>query len=194
MASNQVKSSPPADIPNEPFILAVSTLEVRKNYLLLYYTYKLACQQRTVLPPLVICGRKGWMSEETRTLLTKDSEIKDKITILNPSDAELEWLYANCLLTVFPSFLEGWGLPIAEALAHGKCCVSSNTSSMPEVGGSLVTYVSPYDAAQTLQALRTLSDDKHRGSLEQKIKTTYKPWTWDKTFAQLMEALDLLPD
>jgi len=57
----------------------------------------------------------------------------------NPSDEELAYLYKNSLFTVFPSYYEGWGLPIGESLWFGKPVVASNTSSMREVGGMLST-------------------------------------------------------
>lgn len=165
-----------------PFILAVSTIEVRKNYNALYYIYKLAHEQSIELPSLIISGRKGWMSEETWVLLTKDPDVNQKILITQADDEELEWLYQNCLFTVFPSFYEGWGLPIAESLAHGKCCVSSNTSSMLEVGDDLVAYVSPYDPAAMLGAIRTLLDDTVRSRSEDDIKKRYHTRTWEDSY------------
>ena len=131
------------------------------------------------------------MAEETYTLLTTDPEISKKITLLQGlSDNELAWLYKNCKFTVFPSFYEGWGLPIAEALSYGKCCISSNTSSMPEVGGELVEYVSPYDVAGMMAAIQHLNeDDAYRRRLESKIKSQYKPRSWSDTFEQLLSTL-----
>lgn len=178
-----------ATLPDD-FILAVSTLEIRKNYLLMYYAYKQAARQNITMPHLVIVGRKGWMAEETYSLLTKDPDVRDSVTILSGvTDEELEWLYQNCAFTVFPSLYEGWGLPIAESLIHGKCCISSDTSSMPEVGGELVRYVSPYDAAGMVQAIQDLSDIKVRHKAEARIRTGYKPVTWRDTYDSFLNEL-----
>lgn len=183
---NLVSKKPAKEVP-EKYILSVSTIEVRKNYLAFYYVYNLAFQKDIDLPGLVIVGRKGWMAEETYSLLTQDPKINKKITILNSRDDELEWLYQHCMFTVFPSFYEGWGLPIAESLAHGKCCISSNASSMPEVGGNLVSYVSPYDPAELLDEIVHLSDKKVRSPIEQKIADEYRVVTWEDTFKQFRD-------
>jgi len=189
---SDIKSVSPQkpDAIKEPFLLAVSTVEVRKNYVSLYYAYKLAAEQVVDLPNLVIIGRKGWMAEETYALMTKDAEINGKISIFsNVNDHELEWLYQNCLFTVFPSFYEGWGLPIAESLAHGKCCVSSNTSSMPEAGGELVSYASPYSPSEFLEKIVDLLDDKYREAMEKKIKSKHVAVTWHETADQLRDSI-----
>lgn len=170
-----------------PFILAVSTIEVRKNYTALYYAYKLAQQQGISLPHLVIVGRKGWMAEEVYALLTKDTDLTDAIRIMQDvSDEQLYWLYDHCLFTLFPSFYEGWGLPVSESLAHGKCCISSNTSSMPEVGGELALYVSPYNPAEMLASIQTLLDESFRHEREADIRARYQVHTWQQTFSDFM--------
>ena len=61
------------------------------------------------------------------------------------SDGELMWLYHKAMAFAFTSFYEGFGLPVLEALAEGCPVISSNTSSMPEVGGDAVEYCDPYD-------------------------------------------------
>lgn len=179
-------TAPARKVPS-PFILAVSTIEVRKNYLALYYAYKLAAQQGVELPHLVIVGRKGWMAEETYSLLTQDTEIKGKITVLErTSDAELAWLYQHCQFTVFPSLYEGWGLPIAESLAHGKACISSDASSMPEVGGSLVSYVSPYDPGAWLRHIHELMvNEPMRRAQEASIKLGYNARSWNDAYTDM---------
>ena len=144
------------------------------------------------MPKLIIVGKKGWMAEEVYALLTKDTDIKSQVTIMHGvSDEELEWLYRNCTFTVFPSFYEGWGLPIAESLSHGKCCISSNTSSMPEVGKELVTYVSPYDIGSILEEIVRLADKNIRTQMEQKIKDGYVATTWEDTFSELKSWLTI---
>ena len=64
------------------------------------------------------------------------------------TDVELALLYRKCLLTMFPSLAEGWGLPVGESLAYGKICIASRAGAIPEVGGELVDYVDPYDASR----------------------------------------------
>jgi glycosyltransferase involved in cell wall biosynthesis len=174
----RVDSKPDTPLPSS-FILSVSTIEIRKNYMEFFYAYKLAHQKGIELPHLVIAGRKGWMAEEVFTLLTEDVDIKDRITVLQgPPDSQLAWLYRHCLFTVTPAFYEGWGLTVAEAFSFGKACISSNTSSMPEVGKDLALYVSPYDPAQLMATIVRLMDLKERRSWEARIRAGYKQRTW----------------
>ncbi len=165
----------------EPFVLAVGTIEIRKNYTVLYYAYKLAKERNIAMPHLVIAGKKGWMAEEAYALLCKDNDIKAEISILlGPSDQELTWLYDHCLFTVFPSFYEGWGLPVAESFVHGKACVSSNASSLPEVGGDLAVYASPYDPGAFMHAMAKMAADKaYLQGIEANIKHSYRVRTWE---------------
>ncbi len=190
LTNGQRTLSPKINIPKE-FILSVSTIEIRKNYLLFYYVYNLAFQKGIKLPHLVIVGRKGWMAEEAFTLLTEDPKINKNITICTSiKDTELAWLYQNCLYTVFPSFYEGWGLPVAESLNYGKCCISSDTSSMTEVGKEFCIYASPYDPSAFLEQMLRLTDGKLRSQLEADIRDKYKPTSWRDTFDQLTKIIN----
>jgi glycosyltransferase involved in cell wall biosynthesis len=61
------------------------------------------------------------------------------------TDEELAHLYASCLFTIFPSFVEGWGLPVQESIAFGRPCLASSATSVPEAGLDLATYFDPYN-------------------------------------------------
>ncbi|MGB6657128.1 MAG: glycosyltransferase, partial [Methylovirgula sp.] len=87
-----------------------------------------------------------------------------------PSDAALGWLYSACLFTIFPSLLEGWGLPVGESLWFGKSCAASKTSPIPAVGGDLCVYFDPHDPAAIKAAVRRLRDPDVRRSFEKKIE------------------------
>jgi glycosyltransferase involved in cell wall biosynthesis len=169
---------------NNDFILCVGTFEIRKNHTLLYYAYRLAAQKGVDLPKLIIAGRKGWLSETPYFLIKNDPEIQDKISIIDPpSDTELELLYKNCLFTVMPSYYEGWGLPIAESLNYGKLCLVSNTSSMPEVGGKLCEYFSPYDPDELMKLIdKYYSSKKLLAQKNTEIINNFAPTTWHESF------------
>jgi len=167
------------------FALCVGTIEARKNHTLLYYTYKQAAAKGIELPHLVIVGRKGWRAENVFDLLSTDPDVRGKITILeNASDEELSWLYSNCLFTVYPSFYEGWGLPIAESMYYGVPCLASNTSSMPEVAGSLVSYFDPTSPDMLLKEIVTLSEVKNLKAATLKVKQ-YKMTSWADSYNQV---------
>lgn len=188
-ATNAVK---PAGIEGD-FILSVGTVEARKNHMLLYYSYKQLISHKQDIPKLIIVGKRGWLSSDFQYTIEHDDEVKGKIVILDKiTDSELRWFYENCLFTVFPSFYEGWGLPVAESLNYGKVTLSSETSSMTEVGGNFADYFSPYSTDQLSDLIKRYMNKNIRSVREDYIKLNYKPTKWaDSTevFANKIESI-----
>ena len=173
------------------FILSVGTIELRKNYDLIYETYQIAIIMNMKLPPIIIVGGRGRLTNDLLYKIDNDPKLKKLIIIKNDvSDQELNYLYKNCLFTVYPSIYEGWGLPIAESLAYSKFCLASETSSMPEIGGKLLEYFNPYDPKQLLDLMIKYLDLKTRNIAEENIKNNYKITTWDDTTKQLFEIIN----
>lgn len=166
---------------DKEYILCVGTVEARKNHTLLYYAYKQAKSKSIPLPKVLIAGRRGWKTDDIFDIIKSDPEVKDSLVFLEGvSDEELSWLYKNCLFTIYPSFYEGWGLPIAESIAYQKVCISSNTSSMPEVAGDLIDYFNPASSDECLESIVRMLDKKYLEQAKKRI-AKYKPTTWDDT-------------
>jgi hypothetical protein len=170
------------------FILSVGTIEARKNYQLLYYTYKSLAHSKISLPKIVIVGKRGWLTADLQYMIEHDQDTKAAIKILdNTTDSELRWLYENCLFTVFPSFYEGWGLPVAESLLYGKVSLSSSTSSMPEVGAACADYFSPYSITELAKLITTYQNEDIRIKREKYIVSNFKLVLWDDASVQFAE-------
>lgn len=190
----------PADLPDlagRPFVLSVSTIQARKNFDLLYRLWqRFSAEGRTEHPHLVIVGRPGFGSTDLLHLMRNDPAIAGTVTLIHgASDAELAWLYANCLFTLYPSWYEGWGLPLSESLAHGKTFIASDTSSLPEAGQGLGVHVDPYDLVSWQgEVLRLTRDGEARAELEQRIQAERKLSTWSDCASQIAEALNRLMD
>jgi glycosyltransferase involved in cell wall biosynthesis len=171
------------------YLVCVGTFEVRKNHALLYYTYKLAHEKNIELPPIVIVGRRAWLSDDLYEVMTHDPQTKAKFIFLHDAtDEELAWLYQHCQFSVYPSFYEGWGLPIGESLAYGVPCLASKTSSMPEVGGDLVTYFSPASTDECLRAITTMLQPGCIDEAKRRLNQ-YEPARWDDTFQSVRSRL-----
>ena len=170
-----------AGIINGEFVLCAGTIEVRKNPIYLFHIWKLMVQSgRVNIPTLVFAGRKGWLVRDFIEQLEACNYLGGRIVILpNVTDVELDLLYRRCLLTMFPSFAEGWGLPVGESLAYGKVTLCAATSGIAEVAGEFADYLDPYNARSGLQQLlRYLDDPETRRRREGEIATRFKPRSW----------------
>ncbi len=106
---------------------------------------------------LVITDRRG--ADQVHD--THIRPIASHVRLLDrPTDRELSSLYSAAAFTVFPSLYEGWGLPVGESLWHGTPCITSNASSLPEVGGPLCDYVDPTSVDSIASAVERFAGDR----------------------------------
>ena len=175
-----------------PYVLFVSTIEIRKNHMLLVRVWKrlIARHGEAAVPALVFVGARGWLVKQLWAELAATRYLDGKVRIMSGlSDAELELCYRYCLLTAYPSFVEGWGLPVAESLLYGKLCIASNRSSLPEVGGPLADYFDPDDEESALAVFeRAIFDRAYRESREAQIRRDYQAPSWVRCAETLLHA------
>jgi glycosyltransferase involved in cell wall biosynthesis len=176
------------------YVLLVSTIELRKNHRLLIRVWQRLLERHgaNLVPNLIFAGKIGWLVDDLLAELEASGYLNGKIILLRSlSDAELQQAYRSCLFTVFPSLCEGWGLPIAESLAHGKFCVASNHTSIPEAGGNLIDYFDPLDEDDALAKIeRPLIDPGYLAAREAQLRAEYRPRTWADCVHALIGALD----
>lgn len=183
----------PMESSPRPLVLYVSTIEPRKNHLFLIEIWRrlIARHGRDLVPDLVCVG---WFSDPD-SQLRKDvlsADLDGKLRVLTDlSDEALTAIYRQCLFTVYPSLCEGWGLPVAESLTHGKLCVASDATSLPEVGGRLVDYFDPADIEDALAKIeRPLLDPAYLAARERRVRDAYVPASWSDCARWLVEMLD----
>jgi glycosyltransferase involved in cell wall biosynthesis len=176
------------------YVLFVSTIEVRKNHRLLVRVWQRLLERHgaNLVPNLVFVGKVGWLVDGLLADLEASGYLNGKVILLpSLSDAELQQTYRSCLFTVFPSLCEGWGLPIVESLAHGKFCVASNHTSIPEAGGDLIDYFDPLNEDDALAKIeRPLIDPGYLAAREAQLRAEYRPRTWADCVHALIGALD----
>jgi glycosyltransferase involved in cell wall biosynthesis len=142
------------------FFLSVGTIEPRKNLSRLVAAYAGYATSSQDPLPLVLVGGSGWLMEgfdrEIRSL-----EIARRIIRLGyVDDRALQWLYQNCRAFLYPSLLEGFGLPVVEALSQGAAVLTSNRSSLPEVAGDAALLVDPTSTEALHHALGRLATEE----------------------------------
>lgn len=169
-AAFPVAPEPTPLVPDEPYVLCVSTLEARKNHALLLHAWLTLLRRHgaAVMPRLVLVGREGFGAEAALRLLRHAPELRERVSWLRDvGDGALAALYARSLFTVFNSFHEGWGLPVTEALAHGKLVIAPDHTSLREAGGRAAIYVASQSEPELTEAIwALLRDPGHRAALE----------------------------
>ena len=140
-----------------PYALTIGDLQPRKNHLGLIRAFEEAIRAHPELPHrLLITGKDTWYSPEIRAAAAK-SAVSSRIHFTGFADNDdLPALYGGCDLFVFPSFYEGFGLPILEAMACGRAVACSNTSAMPEVADSAALLFNPASIPDMTRAMLDL--------------------------------------
>ncbi|MFZ2114245.1 MAG: glycosyltransferase family 1 protein [Solirubrobacteraceae bacterium] len=178
-----------ATLPAAGFVLAVGTLEPRKNLPRLVQAYRRLDRRLQEQHPLVVVGALGW---ETGTTLDALRSLGSRCTMLgHVSDAALAELYRRCAVFCYPSLGEGFGLPVLEAMAAGAAVLTSNLSSLPEVGGDAVDYVDPRDVAAIAAELeRLLASPTDRAELGARALARSREFTWARFAERTLAVLE----
>jgi glycosyltransferase involved in cell wall biosynthesis len=179
-----------ATLPAPGFVLSVGTLEPRKNLPRLVAAFRGLDEGLRRSHPLVVVGAMGWQTGETLQALRS---LGDGCVMLGHiSDAALAELYRRCAVFCYPSLGEGFGLPVLEAMAAGAAVLTSNTSSLPEVGGDAVAYVAPHDVAGIRREIAALLDSpERRAELGERARERARQFSWERFAETTLETLEL---
>jgi glycosyltransferase involved in cell wall biosynthesis len=180
--------------PAGSYALIVSMIEARKNHALLFRVWRRMLNEMPSdrVPTLVFAGHVGWLVDDLMHQIANTGYLDGKLMLIeDPSDSEITALYQGCLFTLFPSFFEGWGLPVTESLSFGKPCLISNRTSLPEAGGSLARYFDPDNLHDAYAVVRNAVED--RDGLKQweaRVRQEFKPVPWSATVDALLVGLE----
>ncbi len=175
------------------FWLSVGSLEPRKNLGGLLDALEEYARQTDRPKPLWIAGGSGWKNEEINAridMLTGRGLVRRLGYV---PDSQLQQLYREAHALVFPSWYEGFGLPVLEAMRQGCPVICSDTSSLPEVGGEAVRYVQPGNPGSIAEAMLQLDRDAVcRSGLIQRGLTQAGRFSWEQTAKQTLAFYDQL--
>jgi glycosyltransferase involved in cell wall biosynthesis len=177
------------------YLLYAGTIEPRKNVEGVLDAWLALRELDPATPPLVLAGGYGWRS---RPLMRRIEAVtradaaagRDRgLTALGRVEEDhLARLYRAATLFIYPSFYEGFGMPVAEAMASGVPVVTSDRSSLPEVAGEAALQVRPEDPAQIAGAIRKLLQDPALAAdLAQKGLARARTFRWEKAAAEMEE-------
>ncbi len=176
-------------IGEQPFILGLSTLQPRKNFVRLIEAFHAARQTAKLPHKLVIGGGKGWLYD---TVFARVQELGLTKHVLLPgfiADVDLPALYNAAEIFAFPSLYEGFGLPILEAQACGTPVLTADNSCLPEAGGAGALYVKAEAVDSITEGIIKLAQD---ANLRQQLRTigltNAAQFTWQRSAEQLLQA------
>lgn len=170
------------------YLLAVGTLEPRKNYAMLLQAFR-QIRDATDLN-LVIVGKTGWLADELLQNLHSGPDFGTRIHHLSAvDDQQLDALYRSAWLTVVPSLYEGYGLPLSEALNRGCPTISSNAGSLEEVGGDSVRFFNPETTDELTDIIRELDNNADSYASLKSAANQYSPTRWSDTVLDITAGL-----
>lgn len=182
----------PIDI---PYFVCVGTIEPRKNHLLLLNLWRRMVERRRegeVIPKLVLIGRRGWENENVLDMLDRCPALSGHvIEASRMPDGDVEDLIAGARALLLPSFAEGYGMPVAEALAMAVPVLCSDLSAHREVGGGTPEYLDPLDGPAWLAAIEDYaSESSVRRRLQQQRMRRWRAPNWEDHLEIVLAACD----
>ena len=172
------------------YALFVSTIEPRKNHRLLLSVWRELIANHVVEDgafKLVFVGRRGWMNDEVQSQLDSGALAGSVMHIEHVDDRELAVLYANAAFCVYPSRYEGFGLPVVEAVAHGKAVIASDGGALAELVGDVAPCLSPDDAQGWYRQMADwIQFPEHRKAAATRIAGGLRLHTWSDVAAEMI--------
>ena len=171
---SQIESIPVKGLDHE-FFLFVGSSDPAKNFKLLHESYQEAGARGVLLPKTVLVGTRNFGEGDNR-----DSG-KNLIELGGVSDGQLKWLYEKCLAFLFPSYYEGFGLPVLEAMSCSAPVICGRVCSLPEVAGDAACY-SELNAVAYFKAMQRLYlDADYRKQLVERGRLHMNAYDWQDT-------------
>ncbi len=191
--------APRAERPlSDPYFVVLGTIEARKNHLLLLQIWRSWIESAGAdvpLPKLVLIGRRGWECEQVVDLLERSLLLQGQVLELGRcSDLDLATWLAHAQALLFPSFAEGFGLPLAEALSMRTPVIASDLAAFREAAGDIPEYLHPLDGMAWWSVLRDYATNGPRRQAQLRRLSTFQPGQWADHFALVDDFLESLRD
>jgi glycosyltransferase involved in cell wall biosynthesis len=178
---------PDPDLAGSKYFIVTGAIDPRKNHLLLLNVWRdLVRQHGENAPKLVLAGPRWRTSDTVTDMLERCASIRSHVhEVAGLSTPGLRRLLAGARALLMPSFAEGFGLPIVEALALGTPVIASDLTAHHEAGADYVTYLSPIDGIGWASAIRSHAKEGSGGSAVRARLRTYRAWTWPEYFRRI---------
>jgi len=172
------------------YVLSLCSIQPRKNLIRLIEAYSYLGQLRPTrkLPQLVLAGKRGWLDNETLRAAAQSEQHREiKFTGYVP-DRDLAALYSGATCFVYPSYFEGFGLPVIEAMQCGVPVLGGDRTSLPEVMGDAGLLFDPFNAREIAEGLaRIIDDSNYRAQLVARGLERARMFKWTTTARMTLE-------
>jgi glycosyltransferase involved in cell wall biosynthesis len=178
-----------------PYFVCIATIEPRKNHLLLLAIWRRLAELGSSAPRLVLIGRRGWKSHKVVAAIERRGRLRGLVAEHNAlPDAAVAVILAGARALLYPSFAEGYGLPVAEALALGVPVLCSDLPELREIGREVPEYLNPGDCQTWHEAVldyMTATSTRRRAQLARLVQ--WQPPSWEEHFREVRTLLDAFP-
>lgn len=189
--SGHVSKAAKAIVREGKYILCVGTIEPRKNHKLLLDAYDQYLADMGI--NLVFAGRIGWNVEELSARMKQHPRNGHGFYHLSgQNDATIDYLYRNAYIVAFPTFEEGFGLPMIEAIERDSVLLASNVAVLKEVGGDFCDYFDPNSPQEFAELVESYLHSPSRYNSRKEQMKNYVPVTWDLVTRRMTDALKTL--
>ncbi len=173
---------------DEPYFVMLGTIEPRKNHWLILHVWReIVAQAGAAAPKLVIIGRRGWECENVVDMLERCESLKGTVTEeADCSDSRLQSWLAHARALLFPSFVEGYGMPLVEALALRTPVIASDLDVFHEIAANIPDYLNPLDGPAWQASIMAYSrQDSPERARQISRMASFRPPSWDEHFAHV---------
>ncbi len=185
------------DEPAKPYFIMVGTIEPRKNHLLILNLWRaLQAELGASTPRLILIGGRGWENENIVDMLERSPSLQGFVEErARVSDAEMARIVSGARALLVPSFAEGYGLPLADALALGVPALCSDIPALREIGGAVPEFLDPLDGIGWRSAIVDyLGGTSGRRQAQLQRLAEWRPPRWDDHFRQISRVLKTLAE
>jgi glycosyltransferase involved in cell wall biosynthesis len=178
---------------NDPYLLFVSTFEPRKNIINIIRAFEYLKKTKKIEHNLILIGKKGWQYQVIFEAINSSPFCQDIYYLGYLTDEQVALFYQKADVFIYPSFYEGFGLPVLEAMNLGAPVITSNNSSLPEVAGDAAIFINPHNYHELADAiLQVVSNYQLRQDLIARGKNRAKLFSWKNTAQQTINTYKYL--